>query len=587
MFNAPVYTGRLNPYFIENESEEITLETAIYNENLIPKSDRQERTGLILQANADIFKVENEDNLKAYNYLTIDRGLTTETIHKYRLGVIAEHKGETYYKDNYGNFQMDPNGKTTIKIVIPYPNTSYYITRTIDQKAFYKLPNVEEPIFNIDSLEQDKPVFICESQLDAITVLQEGYQALALNGSNNVDKLFKCIDHMGGIKAPVVTFLDNDTSGQDATERLIKGLKSRYIAYLRIDTNIMTDKGVKDANEWLIKDVESLRNTLEEYDDRARSLEYEDTLNTKMNDFIAFSKERTERNRISTGFNNLDNQLNGGLYSGLYVIGAISSLGKTTFVLQMADFIAKQGEPVFIFSLEMGAYELIARSLSRLTFDEGIAERKSANEVMKQTDSIAVRNAIAKYNAYNRNVRVYENVTKVVDMRKIIENHINKYGKKPVVIVDYLQLMEPYNERFTDKQNTDRNVKELKTISRDFNIPVLVVSSFNRTSYNKDASMSAFKESGIIEYTSDVLIALQPQGIRTAKEGQTDQMINDHKQKDVREIEGVILKNRYGSGYGTMYYTYYAKYNYFMEDLKPSPTATIEKQKELANTKRK
>ena len=56
--------------------------------------------------------------------------------------------------------------------------------------------------------------------------------------------------------------------------------------------------------------------------------------------------------RYPTGFPELDKALSGGLVAGLHCIGAISSLGKTTFVLQMAENMASTGIPVIIFSLE-------------------------------------------------------------------------------------------------------------------------------------------------------------------------------------------------------------------------------------------
>ena len=60
---------------------------------------------------------------------------------------------------------------------------------------------------------------------------------------------------------------------------------------------------------------------------------------------------------ISTGFPHLDEKIDGGLRAGLYVIGAISSLGKTSFCIQLADNIAKAGKPVLFVSLEMRLYD--------------------------------------------------------------------------------------------------------------------------------------------------------------------------------------------------------------------------------------
>ena len=68
--------------------------------------------------------------------------------------------------------------------------------------------------------------------------------------------------------------------------------------------------------------------------------------------------------RIKSGYRNLDLITN--LYPGFYVLGAVSSLGKTTFIHQMADQIACAGRPVLFFSLEQTRLELTTKSLSRI-----------------------------------------------------------------------------------------------------------------------------------------------------------------------------------------------------------------------------
>ncbi|MCL2355466.1 MAG: DnaB helicase C-terminal domain-containing protein, partial [Oscillospiraceae bacterium] len=84
----------------------------------------------------------------------------------------------------------------------------------------------------------------------------------------------------------------------------------------------------------------------------------------KMDDFNALDFLGTvEAPAIPTGFKNLDDALDGGLREGLYVLGAVPSLGKTTFALQIADYIAKQGRDVLIYSLEMTKIRLTARSI--------------------------------------------------------------------------------------------------------------------------------------------------------------------------------------------------------------------------------
>lgn len=84
--------------------------------------------------------------------------------------------------------------------------------------------------------------------------------------------------------------------------------------------------------------------------------------------------------------------------------------------------------------------------------------------------------------------------------------------------------------------------------------------------------MTAFKESGAIEYSSDVLMGLQPQGLQFAKNNtekeENRQIIEECKQSSKRYIELVILKNRNGRTGGKVYFKFIPKFNYFEEDKK-------------------
>lgn len=298
----------------------------------------------------------------------------------------------------------------------------------------------------------------------------------------------------------------------------------------------------------------------------------------------------------TTGFKCLDNLLDGGLYTGLYVIGAISSLGKTSFVVHMADNIAKTGRKVIYISLEMAEEEIIAKSISRLTLEEtftisnGDAFKKDTRHILNgklwedytTDEKTVINNAISKYKEYGENIYIYEGVGtfSVDDVREIVKSAIRPDELPPVVIVDYIQILAPADRSITDaKRNMDYQIVEMKRISRDYNVPIVGISSFNRASYAEGVSFSALKESGAIEYTADVVIGLQYKGI--------DEIINDDKTKSDREqrikikkiiednerlayqgdsqnIQLKLLKNRNGAK-GSCYLYYAPKYNYFYE----------------------
>lgn len=289
--------------------------------------------------------------------------------------------------------------------------------------------------------------------------------------------------------------------------------------------------------------------------------------------FANAAAEFANTSAISTGFSNLDRLLDGGLYPGLYVAGAITSLGKTTFVLQIADAIAGAGHDVLIFSLEMSKYELIAKSLSRISKRKDDNNGKTAREILCgkwiNPDAPAefareVNYLLDIYAPVAGNVYIVEGcfTMDVEIIGKRVMRHIKLTGKKPVVVVDYLQILAPLNDRYTDKQNVDRSVVELKRLSRDCGLPVITVSSFNRESYTVKASIAAFKESGAIEYTSDVLIALQ---LADLKNNPKPEEIAEAKQRDPREIELAVIKNRHGQC-GEARFKYYPKFNLFKED---------------------
>jgi len=183
---------------------------------------------------------------------------------------------------------------------------------------------------------------------------------------------------------------------------------------------------------------------------------------------------------------------------------------------------------VLIFSLEMAKRELIAKSISRLTYLEtqrtGETDLYASNtrtvlNGIKKTDgrrAELLKNEIGRYNGeYARNIFITEGMGNVGvnEIRTKVEEFVEVYGRAPIVVVDYLQILAPTDVRATDKQNTDKSVLELKRLSRDFNTPIICISSFNRENYTTPVNLASFKESGAIEYSSDVLIGLQYDGM--------------------------------------------------------------------------
>ena len=318
-----------------------------------------------------------------------------------------------------------------------------------------------------------------------------------------------------------------------------------------------------------------------------------------------------------SGFAKLDAKLDGGfLGEQLIFLGAISSLGKTSFALQIATQIAESGKDVLIFSLEMSKDELNAKTISRYTYLQTESEKALQDYRLTTRDILTGRiGGVAMgeatdyegqvyVNAYkaatkiagNVHIWVGENDVDVDKLREIVDVHIRATRRRPFVVLDYLQILQPSEDaRTSDKRLlTDYDVTRLKVVSRDFHIPVLVISAFNRISYYDPVSMCSFRESSGIEYSSDILLGMQYKGMDYKKslipvkddedggkqkaklvfESKTDHdnrvraLLDDMDERGAiggeLPIELKILKNRNGSK-GTLSYNFLPKYNYYYE----------------------
>ena len=274
-----------------------------------------------------------------------------------------------------------------------------------------------------------------------------------------------------------------------------------------------------------------------------------------------------------TGFNNLD-ELTGGLYPGLYVVGAISSLGKTTFVHQIGDQLAEQGDHVLFFSLEQSRPEMVTKSLSRITARHNKATAVSAIKIRAGKLTPEVIAAAEEYNKIADRISVIEcnfntNIYSIVNYTKA---YMETYNVKPVVIVDYLQIIPPVDPRQSDKEKVDSIVRGLKKLQSENDLVVFVISSINRANYLTPIDFESFKESGGIEYTADVVWGLQLQILNDdlfnseKKIKEKREKVRQAKKAIPREIELVCLKNRYGVSSYSCGFKYDPRFDLFEPD---------------------
>ena len=505
-----------------------------------------------------------------------DRGLSDSILSRFKIGFVEDWK--------HPNAPENVTGSP--RLIIPVTQTSYLARDTRKdipeyQKQYAKTKVGGSNIFNGRAFIEhgDRPIFVVEGEIDALSIMEVGGLAVGLGSTSNTKKLAELVKGKE-LARPLILALDNDPRGRKAQEQLEGFLQAQKTPYTVAK---LTEGTAKDPNEMLVRDRVAFEKLVEEAvknarDDKEKYLET--STDNYIQQFLNGITESVNTPSISTGFKLLDEALDGGFYEGLYIVGAISSLGKTTLVTQIADQIASKGHDVLIFSLEMARSEIMAKSISRHTVMEvlqsggDMSDAKTVRGITagaryakySQAERELIKQSVTAYSGYAKHIYITEGVGDlgVNQIRQTVEKHARYTGNTPLVIVDYLQILAPTNERATDKQNTDKAVMELKRISRDFKTPVIGISSFNRDNYEKSVSMQSFKESGAIEYSSDILIGLQLKGA-----GEKDFDPTEAKKKDPREIELVILKNRNGKTGVKVPFEFYPMFNYFVENSDP------------------
>ena len=247
--------------------------------------------------------------------------------------------------------------------------------------------------------------------------------------------------------------------------------------------------------------------------------------------------------RIPTGFKRLDEIMGGGFGQGVYVFGAMPSVGKTLLLSQIADYIAlEEGREVIFYSMETTVKDLIARSLARHTktlTQEQITTLRSGTNALKDFSEESIiselEKAIPDYEKVLENLYLYDDGITLEVIEKDMKQ-AKEEGVIPLVVIDYIQLLASKCNAKDQRTQNEMTIKKLDELSRTYNTAFLVASSLNRESYGKDkeVGMGALKESGMLEYGAVFV------GIMTMKNN---------------KVELEIVKNKKGTKNETVTFT--------------------------------
>ena len=278
-----------------------------------------------------------------------------------------------------------------------------------------------------------------------------------------------------------------------------------------------------------------------------------DILDTHMQ--IVESRSQTDGfvTGLSTGFAGLDKITTGLHEDNLIILAARPAMGKTALALNIAKHVAvNENKPAVIFSLEMGAEDLIERMVA----SEGMVPAYHLKTGNLSTDEWR-RLVQAQSNLYNAPIFVNDTAgIRISEIRSNARKLAQEMGGLGIIIIDYLQLIT--GSKGENRQQIVSEIsRELKILAKDFKVPVIALSQLSRAveqRQEKRPMLSDLRESGSIEQDADIVAFLYREAYYQ-KEHADSQEVNN-----VTEL--ILEKNRHGS-LGTVKLYFHKEYTKF------------------------
>ena len=257
-----------------------------------------------------------------------------------------------------------------------------------------------------------------------------------------------------------------------------------------------------------------------------------------------------------TNFSSLDRVLIGMGKGDLIVVGGRPGMGKTSFCMNIATNVAKATDKnVAVFSLEMSSEQLVSRMLSSEALIDSTNMRTG-----KLTDDDWRHLAEASSVLSNTNIYIDANPNTTPTAMK---SKLRRLGNLGLVIIDYLQLMNPdvpTDNRVLDVASITRSIK---LMAKEFEIPIILCSQLARATENRkdrQPMLSDLRDSGAIEQDADIVMFIYRSDYYERKDGEAPE---NNENSDYILAECNVAKNRHGSA-GVVKLAWVGKYYKFM-----------------------
>lgn len=210
---------------------------------------------------------------------------------------------------------------------------------------------------------------------------------------------------------------------------------------------------------------------------------------------------------LSTGFTELDRQTNGFQPAELVILAARPSMGKTALVCNIAEWCAGAGETAtLIFSLEQSKLELAERFLCIRAKLDGHRLRKGQLEPDERHALLEASSELSRLPLF-----IDDHPGRTVGQISAICRRLKRRNRLGLVIIDYLQLIEPEDKRANREQQIAQITRRLKGIAKENQLPLIALSQLNRgveLREDKRPRLADLRESGAIEQDADIVMFL-------------------------------------------------------------------------------
>lgn len=483
------------------------------------------------------------------------RGFTRETMERFNLGYDADNKCVT----------------------IPYnPQGSYYGRRSVlpdAQRKHDNLKGVPIPVFNAAALYAGDVCFVVESPLCAISIAQEGGEAVAISGTSGKMRLVEQLRRRP-TGAALVLCLDNDEAGRKASEEIGAALEEMGVfcvngtVALMGDTQDAQDPAYrKDPNEVLQKSgASALRLAVEETAEETRRQysmatqaadeDRQERTGAGMVDAFLQDIQTHKYEPMPTGISDIDKAIGGGfIRQQLILLGAAPGAGKTALAQWIFEGMAKRGISCVYLNLEMSREQILARSLARITAKNGQKIRATAilqGYAWTDEQRAAILEAAEEYKTEIAPRMIYNPDGVTANLDSII-NYIEAEAQRaeklnqaaPCVVLDYLQIVS--GEAREDAATViKRAVSSLKGYAMRHNTVVFVIIAHNRESNRTgEIGMESGRDTSALEYSADLQLGLTFTKCLT-RNGQKGKSRDELTAEDKRHITLKITKGRFG-----------------------------------------